>query len=1510
MTPRPEGLLCPDCRTELPVDEAIEGLCPQCLFSLALQDFQAGGDLPDLPTLDRPPGRILGGRYQMRELLGRGGMGEVWRAFDLKLRVDVALKAIRPERAEHAGAKELLRQEVRSAREVVSPNVCRIFDLVVESDEELVSMELVDGATLAQTLRERGPLPLQEAREVASQFLSGLEAIHQAGLVHRDFKPENVMLTRAGRVVVMDFGLAKAGTEGKTGSVSGTPAYMSPEQARGDRVDARADVFAAGVVLAEMVSVGGEQLLEARRALWSNLRETPPKVSEGPWAPVLRQALDPLAEKRHSSARALARALEEATQRLPGFEDRKPYPGLASFTEKDAEYFFGREVEVEGVWKKLKRPRLLALIGPSGAGKSSFLRAGLLPTLPSSWRAVLATPGTRPFHALARALLPHFAGDREALEALLRFDEADTAVSLVAAWRKRHEQVLVIVDQFEEVFTQSPQEAQAAFAALLGRLVLEADAHVVIALRDDFLIHCHAHEALAPAFSDLTPLGPLSESGLRRALVQPALSCGYRFEDEALVDEMVGVVKGERGALPLLAFAASRLWDLRDRERGLLTWEAYRQIGGVAGALAQHAEATLERIGTERLPLVRELFRNLVTAQGTRSVRERADLLSVFPETNNGRSAAEEILNALVDARLLTSYDRGGEGADSHQQVEIIHESLLVNWPRLVRWRTQDEDGAQLRDQLRQAAQLWNDRGRAEDLLWTGPSFEEFSLWKTRYPGALSTLEEDYARAMTARATRQRRRRRIAGLSLLAVAVAIAIVTASLWRRADASRRVAEAETLRAEASKLLALGQVELDRYPTAALAYATKSLELADAIPARLFALRALQRGPTATLTPPLTLDASALARPDFSPNGEWIAFSGWQRVSIFRRDGSGPLVLGGGYRSTELTIVGARFGLKSDILAAVRRGELRVWSLPDGRELRRQALEGGASWPVMNHEGFITGLQSGTRWTLRQHHLDDDTVRTIGTFDTKGDWSLRGDRLAYVDGKRIYQRSISRWDAPPTLLAEDPADIADITYSLDGQRLIVEDRSRELRVWPADARALRPMRVLKLGTGELRHYFPDQSGGWVGALFEERKSSEMRLWDPSAPPGAEPILGRREGVPYWNALAFDPTGRWVAMASDLDGTFWFLGDPHPHVLVVGALISGRNEVAFALDGKALMVAGEGGIVRWPLSAANGEDKRVLVGEGLMSYGVDTSGTCLVWTNKGRFLMLRPDGGAPRELEEVERALKGVHPGQQEAVTRLRFDGDRLAYALGTGSVEDRLIRIIDLRSGAVRVLPPVPGLGPALGFADLHFLGHDRLLGSVGERGLVVYDMGRDTGRIVVPEVSGPYAVSADQQFGVGARLATDYAPGGKASELFRFGFDGSPAEVLPTHGDHVSAVALSPDGSLVASGSVDGTVRIGRVSGEEPHLFFGHDGMVLSAAFSSDGRWLATGGQDMTIHLWPVPDCSKPPPQTWDRERFLAFLHSRTNVIVVPDKASPTGWKLDRGPFRGWAGPIEQ
>jgi hypothetical protein len=208
--------------------------------------------------------------------------------------------------------------------------------------------------------------------------------------------------------------------------------------------------------------------------------------------------------------------------------------------------------------------------------------------------------------------------------------------------------------------------------------------------------------------------------------------------------ELVPARRGDTGR-------ARRLWELRDEDGRRLTREAYERIGGVGGALGQHAEATLETIGRERLPLVREIFRNLVTAQATRAVREHEELLSVFenpgstPPPRRGklrrrggltpsrktmadRDTAAEVLDALVAARLLTSFEE--EGEEGPRRVEIVHESLLSEWPRLVRWQTQDADAARMRDQLRQAAQLWQARGRPPELLWSGTPYRELRVWQ------------------------------------------------------------------------------------------------------------------------------------------------------------------------------------------------------------------------------------------------------------------------------------------------------------------------------------------------------------------------------------------------------------------------------------------------------------------------------------------------------------------------------------------------------------------------------------------------------------------------------------------------------------------------------------------------------------------------------------------------------------------------------------------------------------
>ena len=436
------------------------------------------------------------------------------------------------------------------------------------------------------------------------------------------------------------------------------------------------------------------------------------------------------------------------------------------------------------MWRKLEGPpRMLALVGPSGAGKSSFLRAGLIPAATASWATTICTPGTNPVLGLSRALAASLAGDSEAVDLLLRFDDPATAIEVVNRWRRSTGRAVLIVDQFEELFTQNGAEVQRRFTELLERLVSKPTTHVLLSMRDDFLFRCHEHDALTPVFSELSPIGPPAGAALRRALTQPALQCGYRFEDDELVDEMLAEVEGERGALPLLAFAAARLWEKRDRETGLLTRQAYHDIGGVGGALARHAEATIDRIGVERIPIVRELFRNLVTAEGTRAVREWDELLSVFCDSSDESPAA--VLRSLIDARLLTSYEVREEDREPTRRVEIIHESLLANWPRLVRWQTQD---AGRRAAAGRAAASAHGPGTSTAHgrpLWTGTAVPRVrSFGASAIPGGLSDVEEAFGAGNDfARQSSQAKAQDRGGLRYSSCCLAVLAVVGGFWRR-------------------------------------------------------------------------------------------------------------------------------------------------------------------------------------------------------------------------------------------------------------------------------------------------------------------------------------------------------------------------------------------------------------------------------------------------------------------------------------------------------------------------------------------------------------------------------------------------------------------------------------------------------------------------------------------------------------------------------------------------------
>lgn len=210
-----------------------------------------------LAASDFSPGMIVAGRFKIVRLLGMGGMGLVYQAHDTELDIDVALKLLRPELASRRDAFERFRQELLLARQVSSPHVVRIHDLVKHDNAWLISMDYVAGQSLERLLDQSGPLPTEQAITIVRQLALGLSAAHRSGVVHRDLKPANVLVNEQGEASITDFGVARsAGNTGITdsGVIIGTPAYLSPEQARAEPLDGRSDLYALGLILYEMLT--------------------------------------------------------------------------------------------------------------------------------------------------------------------------------------------------------------------------------------------------------------------------------------------------------------------------------------------------------------------------------------------------------------------------------------------------------------------------------------------------------------------------------------------------------------------------------------------------------------------------------------------------------------------------------------------------------------------------------------------------------------------------------------------------------------------------------------------------------------------------------------------------------------------------------------------------------------------------------------------------------------------------------------------------------------------------------------------------------------------------------------------------------------------------------------------------------------------------------------------------------------------------------------------------------
>ena len=539
-------------------------------------------------------------------------------------------------------------------------------------------------------------------------------------------------------------------------------------------------------------------------------------------------------------ARERAELFGSPTETTIDGSKESPFKGLAPFDVDDVEVFFGRERLVADIVGKLAGSTFLAVVGPSGSGKSSAVRAGLLPALavgalPGSdgWLRVVVRPGPHPLRALDRAVWAALPDDlRQEME----------SVELPLRGLRDHlgddRRVAVVIDQFEEVFTHAGEDERNAF---VRALVEAADdprgvAVVVLCLRADYYGRCSGYPRLAELTgSSHVLVGPMTETEYRRAIEGPARRAGLSVEP-ALVDALVGEVVDEPGALPLLSAALLELWQ--SREDRTLTLAAYATTGGVRGAVGRLAEDAYASLDADEQEATRAVMLRLAgPGEGDAIVRRRVQL-GEFDVEQNPRVA--RVLEVFTDARLLTV----GDGT-----VEVAHEALLREWPRLAAWLDDDRAGMRLRAHIGVAAKEWGQADRDPGELYRGARLTSAVDWMGDHSLELNELEREFLGESRSAAEEESQRqrtinRRLRALLVGAVALlAVALVAGVL---AVAQRAKADRSATTATASRLGAQAVIEDDLDTSLLLAAQARAID--DSIETRSSLLATLLRAPAA--------------------------------------------------------------------------------------------------------------------------------------------------------------------------------------------------------------------------------------------------------------------------------------------------------------------------------------------------------------------------------------------------------------------------------------------------------------------------------------------------------------------------------------------------------------------------------------------------------------------------------------------------------------------------------------
>jgi WD40 repeat protein/serine/threonine protein kinase len=1171
------------------------------------------------------------------------------------------------------------------------------------------------------------------------------------------------------------------------------------------------------------------------------------------------------------AARVIAEV--DVNTEVPGAE-HPPYLGLTPFSTSDAARFVGREAEVDAFLNRLRQRALQIVVGPSGAGKSSFVHAGVIPGLPSTWRTITMRPGSTPLATLAARLA---ASNITTADLRPVLETSPAAIAALVTHAAASGTIVLVIDQLEELFTLCTSASERLqFAAVIAQLAasVEAPIRVIGAIRDDFLMQLDALSPLRPLLSPaLVLLGNPSREALVRIIVEPARRVGYVLSDPELAHDMVSAVALRPGALALLSFTALRLWELRDRRFYQLTRKAYDAMGGIGGALGRHAEAMLERFSADEQRLVRLTFRHLVTADGTRALLTIDELRQRLASPS-----ADPVIDKLVATRLITVSESDGE---SH--VEIIHDALIEAWPRLRQWIREDVDGARMRDEIRISARQWHGRDRSRGLLWRDDVLADLERWMRRSSSiALSELEEAFVEESRRHALRTSRVRR----ALLAIGGGIVLLFALFQYRAlqgrvgeqDAELRVRDVQSR--FAGQLVTQSYVErgwaalLSGKNTEALIFLAEGFRRGDESPGVRFALgRAAQ--PFLAERARLTATSGRMWSATFSPDGKRIVTTDDRSARVWDAE-THQLLFTLVHDNTVFDASYSPDGTR--IITGSADGFVKIWNAGSGK-LEGSLTEGeGDNRPrynraVMSPRGTLIAAihAAGTVahvWNPDTGGLVAKLPNTSGAnpslaFSADGRWlatSGGGDvrvfdtrtwrRVLQIAGPQVNSVSfdptgprlaaatwlgdVSIWSIPNgtrVFHRETGERVNHIAYSPDGMFIIAASRDGTTPIWNAR-------------TGELRTNL--------------RNHRDSVSWAEFAPTAMLVVSAGADGLVAISDIAtgavstfegsgdaimvarFDPSSRGVVAASkDGSARVWNTTAPYQRWSTLPISEDCGSNVSLEEDGRFVALSCKHhGVYVWDtwlhkLLAELAVAPPGTTGASSVHPAISADGHRVAIATGNTVAIYEVPGG--RQLHTVQHA---------DVVTTVAFarTGLDLASAAADGSL------LVTRDDGASAALPVLPGGIDVVGFTS-----DGRVVAAGSQDKLRAYDPQRKT---VLAEIDLPMRVRAFRMSSDGGRLLTIANTIQSTPPILWDLKDYRKIALLDGHKGAVFSARFVRDGREILTAGVDGAARLWDGTTGARRTYLGGSGFLFDAALDPEGLLLVTAGGDGVLRFWDV------------------------------------------------------